>query len=336
MKAAWPRVCFGPETMHSRMFAVVAGLAGAVGACSLGEENVVNVREIAQTEALDAGAATQVKPSGVSTTSSSCTGSRFTKPDLSRLKACKTGGHCYASSAVPAKIQSALIPCDSPGESCVPDEILLAGGDKIRQCTQPDNLKSYVGGGGGCVTLALLPELEQKAGAALKQQECNEGQVCVPCTDPRDKSDTPFCQPTGVLDDTCSTSATGDGGSPVPQSASPPTEQPCCTTDGESRGVCTSDAILPEGDKDAMPQDVCAKGKVCMPAAMLKGDGKPCDSGIIGGPGVCLGRCFNNLLKIGGLLQLLKADVCDEAELCVPCGVLKSQMPEGVPVPGCK
>ena len=27
----------------------------------------------------------------------------------------------------------------------VPGEILLAGGDKIRQCTQPDNLKSYVG-----------------------------------------------------------------------------------------------------------------------------------------------------------------------------------------------
>lgn len=310
----------------------VMGMSASMGACSLGEENIVNVKEIAQTEATDGGVTATV---GGGTTGSTCASSTFAKPDLSKLAACRPGGHCYAKGAVPAKIQSALIPCEKPGEVCVPDEILLAGGTKIKQCTQPDNLKSYVGEGGGCVTLALLPELEQKAGAMLEQQQCDQGQVCVPCTDPRDKSETPFCQPTGVFEGTCLDSEAVDGG-PVGATASPAPEQACCTSNGKSSGVCTSDAILPENDKEAMPQDVCAKGNVCMPAAMLKGEGKACDSGIIGGPGVCLDRCFNTFLKIGGTLRVLQTDICAESELCVPCGILKSQMPKGVPVPGCQ
>jgi hypothetical protein len=98
-------------------------------------------------------------------------------------------GHCYPQDKLPRATPGELFsPCDDPSEACVPDELLLAGGKKLKSCTQPDAVKAVTGDGGGCVTIALLPEVQRQAGPFLKQQECEPDQVCMPCKNPQDNS----------------------------------------------------------------------------------------------------------------------------------------------------
>ena len=302
--------------------------------CTIGGETIVN--EHAAAVSTDAGAASPASTSAAKSAGATCAGGKLVAVDVSKLKTCKAHGHCYPTNKLPATTPGPLFPpCDDASEACVPDEILTAGGKKLKPCTQPDSIKSVAGPGGGCVTLKLLPEVEAKAGQFLQRRECDVDQVCVPCKNPEDNSDSPFCSEIGVYEDACEAGTAAPKGTSA-EAGAPAAGMPCCTANGKSNGVCMPASVLPADKKDAMPQDTCAPADVCMPAAMVQGKGTSCNAGLLLGKGVCMDRCFNTMLKIAGVLRAIPQDACGETELCTPCSVLEEQMPPGIAVPGCR
>ncbi len=252
---------------------------------------------------------------GDSSPSSSCGTDDYVKPDLSTLTACGSGkGHCYDKTKVPLADQ--MTACTDASQVCVPDDILEADGSKPKGCTS-------IVGPGGCVTASLFPEIEKQGGGALKQDVCDAGQLCVPCTDPtHNNAPTPFCQPIGVHKNACGAPApAGDaGGAPLPA---------CCTSNGKSHGVCLPDSAIPASQQSSTSQQECATGNKCVPAAFVAGTPVKCDSGLFGS-GVCMDGCFNSMLSIGGQIGLLSSKGCDTSELCIPCSFVSGQG-----VPGC-
>jgi hypothetical protein len=298
----------------------------------LGGETIVNERTAPLTDS-DAGTGSSSSTTQAQSTGATCSGGTFTKPDLSKLKACQSGGHCYAKEKIPSNTAGALAPCEDASQLCVPDEILNAGGQKLKQCTQPDAVASVAGKGGGCVNINLLPEVKRQAGQYLKQQECDANTICIPCKNPQNNTDSPFCSEIGVYESACT------GGAPQTAAAATdagPPPMPCCSSNGKSAGVCMSNTILPADQKGAMPQDVCSSADVCMPAAMLQGKGTSCDAGLLFGKGVCMDSCFNTMLKVAGVLHALPQDVCGDTEICTPCDILAKNMPPGIAIPGCQ
>ena len=147
--------------------------------------------------------------------------------------------------------------------------------------------------------------------------------LCVPCKDPRNNgAPTPFCQPIGAHSQACAAgdpTSTGDGGAagtPLPA---------CCTTNGKSNGVCLAETAVPADQRDNTKQDTCAAGNKCLPASLVSG--KPVTCAALLGAGVCLDKCFNDMMKFGGDIGLLGRTTCGTTEVCVPCGLSPTKIP---------
>jgi hypothetical protein len=235
----------------------------------------------------------------------------FTKPDVSKLEACGGGkGHCYDANKI--SFASMLGPCPDASKVCVPNEVLAAGGGKLKSCTS-------IVGPGGCVAASLFPDFEKLGGSALKQDVCDAGLTCVPCTDPRNGgSPTPVCQPIGVHQNACGTIAAPPASAP---SSPPPQAATCC----KGRGSCVSESSIPQAERNSTKSDTCASGNKCVPA----GAPRTCDGGAFG-PGVCVDTCFDLMMPAAASLGLLHTKGCNTTELCVPCGLVMGQG-----VPGC-
>ncbi len=243
----------------------------------------------------------------------------FTKVDPSRLAACGNGlGHCYPRTGVPFAEQ--LTPCGGE-DVCVPDEILTAGGAKLASCTT-----AY--GPGACVTVKLIPALEQQAGSMLKPDVCAASQLCVPCVNPTDNSPTPFCTPAGVHDPSCGGSRGGDAGaSPI---ARPPAAASCCSRNGRASGLCVPTTALPGAIQLVSVQETCASGQSCIPEDFVNNTPRTCNAGSEG-RGVCMNSCFAVSLMYGEMIGMLGQDwACRPGEICAPCSRSVS------PVPGCQ
>jgi hypothetical protein len=213
--------------------------------------------------------------------------------------------------------------CGDVNQACVADEIIKAGGAKLKSCTS-------IIGPGGCITVALIPEIEKQGGSALSQDVCDPGQKCVPCTDPRDaNAPTPFCQPIGVYNEPCTGGAAGGG---AEAGAPPPPPSPCCTnpSTGRSNGVCLAASALPADKVSQMVDDTCAAGEKCAPASLVNNQPSRCYAGA-NGLGVCMDKCFNGLLELAGLFGVMSQDWCGPTELCMPCSFVQGQG-----VPGCQ
>ena len=263
------------------------------------------------------GSATGTASSADST--ATCNTNDFVKADLSKLTACGDGkGHCYAKDKT--SLASTLTACPNAAEVCVPDEILEANGQPLKSCTS-------IIGPGGCVTASLFPDIIAMGGSALKQDVCSASQLCVPCTDPtHGNAPTPFCQPIGVHQSSCSATA----GGAATDAAAPPPSQPCCTTNGKSNGVCISETAIPQSQQSQAPQDTCTTGNKCVPSAFVAGKPVTCSGGLLGA-GVCMDKCFNSMLSLAGGIGILSSEGCGTTELCIPCGLVSGQG-----VPGCK
>ena len=228
-------------------------------------------------------------------------GSAFVKPDLSTLKACGDGlGHCYPGNKVGLPDLKA---CDSPGDVCVPDTALLAGGKKPQACDFYINHKP-----GACTSLLVQHIAQFKD--QLHAESCAPNERCAPCIDPQDGvSDTHLCDDLGVHGEACEAGAAEE---------SPP---PCC----HYAGSCLSKEAVPEGSRANMNRDSCAEGKLCAPAALVSGMPVKCD--VLGADGVCIDLCFAAMLKSTGVV--LRAG-CGPTEVCMPCAIGKGQG-----MPGC-
>ena len=302
----------------------IVAITAAVGtaACTLASPTYISSSEAAVTDdggaaaASSSGSATGT-PSGDGGTAT-CSADDFVKPDLATLKPCgENKGHCYAKDKI--SYASALVPCADAAQVCVPDEILLANGQPLKTCTS-------VAGVGGCVTGTLFPELIKQGGAFLKPDVCGASMLCVPCKDPsHGMAPTGFCEPNGPHKNACGTAAAGaaDGGAAT-------TSAPCCTTNGKSNGVCLPEVAVPEAQRKYTKQDVCPSANKCVPAALVAGAPVTCSGGLFG-PGVCMDKCFNDMMSIAGGIGILSKDKCGSTELCIPCGLVSGQG-----VPGCK
>jgi len=303
----------------------VVGLIGAASAaCTIGSPTLVTTSDD-QTEDGDGGAKT-TKPSDSKGGTPSggpaptCNGTDYAKPDLSKLTACGDGkGHCYDKAKSPMADQ--LVACADATKVCVPDEILLAGGNKLKSCTS-------IIGPGGCINQKLLPEMEKRAGSYLKQDVCDPGLVCAPCNNPEDNNaPTPFCQPIGVHESDCGSGAGGGGTTGGDAGAKP--LQGCCTTKGVSNGVCLPESAIPDAQRSKTKKDTCNTGDKCVPAAMVKNQPVKCSSSF--GAGVCMDQCFDDMMKIAGGIGILGRASCGSTELCIPCSFVSGQG-----VPGCQ
>jgi hypothetical protein len=304
----------------------IVSVAAATGtaACTLDSPTYINSQTPSFTEQ-DGGAASSGNGSSGGATGSTggavtCSAADFVKPDLTKLTACGNGkGHCFAKGKL--SLANMLTACPNAAEVCVPDEILQAGGQPLKSCTS-------IIGPGGCVTASLIPAIEQQGGGALKPDVCTGGQTCVPCTDPtHNGAPTPFCQPIGVHEKECSAASAGgaaDGG------AAPAALPACCTTNGKSNGVCIQDSAIPAAQKDQTKQDTCTSGNKCVPAAFVAGKPVTCTAGLLGS-GVCMDKCFNDMMSFAGGIGILSSAGCGTTEVCVPCSLVSGQG-----VPGCK
>jgi hypothetical protein len=301
----------------------IVTVLAAIGsqACTLGSDTYITAEEgsTSSGDKKDAGPKTDGGGSALSSgpAAATCSGGTFTKPDVSTLTACGDGkGHCYPAAKTPFAPMFGA--CPTASDVCVPDEVLVAGGQKLKTCTS-------IIGEGGCITMALIPEMEAdpRAKAALKQDVCDAGQICAPCTNPEAAGElTPFCQPIGVFGECSGGGATApapDGG------AAPPKPLPtCCSHGSTSSGVCISEAAIPDDQKGQAPVDSCSGGTVCVPKAIFEGKPVVCNSGLLG-KGVCLDSCFNEMMGFASMIGILGKDRCATSEVCVPCTFMSGQ-----------
>jgi hypothetical protein len=221
--------------------------------------------------------------------------------DLSKLEECGKGqGHCY-----PGKKFShadAFEKCEKAGEVCVGDNVLKAAGKPIKKCTSI----AGIGNKGACLNIDLIPEMKKRGSGALKQDVCDEHQVCAPCTDPEhDNAPTGYCEEFGVHEKDCKGGAAAE-------------EEICC----HGMGTCLSPDGVPEDARSDLESESCSGGKLCAPASMVSGQPMKCT--ILGFDGVCLDTCFARMLV--STTTLTRTD-CQVTEVCMPCAVGKGMMP---------
>ncbi len=309
--------------------AIVVGffVAGSsVLGCSLASPTYITSTSESAVDEADAsasGAATGSPGAASGAAATTCNASDFAKVDLAKLTACgpgNKGGHCYAPGKSPMADQLSV--CAGSKDVCVPDTIILAQGKTLKSCT------SGVGTGGGCIPTGFLPALDTQGKGFLKQDVCAAGEICAPCIDPiHGNAATPFCAPIGVHDAECSASggASGDGGAPAPAPL-----VACCTTGGVSNGVCLAESAIPEAQRSSTKADTCTTGNKCVPRAMV--EGKPVTCSSLLGAGVCMDKCFDEMMSLAGGIGILNKANCGATELCIPCSLAQTG---GTKVPGC-
>ncbi len=301
-------------TLRAALGTIVVGLVGS--ACTLASPTYITTQQAK--ESADGGSSTATTASASSSgTTASCKTDDFVEVDLSKLTACQDGkGHCYDKAKIAAG--DMLTACDAAGEVCVPDEMLEAAGKPLKACTS-------IIGDGACVTFDLIPRIKEEGGSALQQDTCDADQKCVPCVDPRNgNAPSGFCEPNGVHENACTAGTSAGGDAPKPELAG------CCTTKGKSNGVCLPESGIPEAQKDSTIEDTCAEGDKCVPAALVKGTPTKCNGGRLMGKGICLDKCFSDMMSIAGTIGVLPQDACGDTEVCVPCRFLKD-----TGAPGC-
>jgi hypothetical protein len=239
-----------------------------------------------------------VMPVRVQSETQTCS-SPFVKPELASLKACGEGkGHCYDKAKVPI---TGLPACEGD-QVCVPDKVLDINGGKLKACT------FFIGQKPG-VCFSNLVEDVAKHINELQKDVCDEDERCIPCIDPTNGEDTHSCEAMGVHEKAC----VGGVGAKV---------ESCC----HGAGACISPDAVPEDQRGDLSQEVCPRGKLCSPAAMVDGNPVQCD--VLGVSGVCLDTCFANMLRPAG--KLMRAG-CGPTEVCLPCIIGKGQG-----MPGCE
>jgi hypothetical protein len=217
--------------------------------------------------------------------------------DPSSLPSCPSGcaGHCVANALVPPEQASQLGSCDA-STLCVPDELITTAGKFIA-----DTCASVAGFEGRCLS-TCIPEVAGQA-AELPQSTCTGGEVCVPCYDPFDGTDTGAC--TLSCD-------------PGPQDP-PQTFPECC----QGWGTCVPTQSVPADQVDKFAQESCAATLTCVPETFLDGSYQPvfCEPSFLiwlltgQDVGACLPQCMPDVASA----PLVDQDVCPDYHLCIPC-----------------
>lgn len=208
---------------------------------------------------------------------------------------CTAGMYCVDTSLVGA-LASKLAKC-SKGV-CAPSKSVLRGGMYI-----PPTCKSTGGFEGRCSNVGVPDIAAQKS--LLPKDICDDNELCAPCFDPRDGSDTGACKQ-----------------APCDAPKNPPqTFAACCG----GRAHCVPSSAVPASSASNLGADSCSGDTpLCAPNELIPMPNvqiKQCAHtfGLL--PGICVSKCA---LPGAPLQTFLQAD-CQDDELCAPC----SQLPAG-------
>jgi hypothetical protein len=222
-----------------------------------------------------------------------------TEPSRVLPRCCEGRGRCAPAEAVPAAVAPNL-DADSCAERqlCVAPESLLANpkGAPVATCRD-----ARIDAEGRCLP-SCLPVVRARA-KQLAQNDCPEGDLCVPCFDPI------LGEPSGA----CSL-----GGDPGPHEP-PSLLSACC--DGQGR--CTPQVFVPESTLGQFDRGTCSDGEdmlcVAPVAALVAPDTfrpESCSDPVLQAEGRCLPECLPQVSAQEGRLR--RAD-CADGNRCVPC-----------------
>lgn len=183
------------------------------------------------------------------------------------------------------------VPDGGEVEKCVPKLFVETLGDFTAEtCTSLD------GAEGRCMS-KCIPLVSAQA-SFLPQAGCASGELCAPCYDPRNGTETGAC---------------GQGCDPG-ATQPPVTFASCCS----NNGLCVPTTAVPAAQLAQLGTDTCTQADhVCAPTKFIDLTYKPktCSS-INGYEGRCIPDCLPAV--VGRASFLPKAD-CDTGELCAPC-----------------
>jgi hypothetical protein len=218
---------------------------------------------------------------------------------------CGGDGACIPKPIVPASQQAQLGKDTCTGADnllCAPKAFTDASVKPVA-CTAPGNVEAR------CLP-ACLPALQANK-ANLRQGTCKAAELCAPCFNPLDGTDTGAC------------SINGDA------PTKPKVVYPgCCPYQSNDRGTCVPGALLSTAQNTQLPQDSCATGTLCAPNIKVKDQTAkfptchvpafsfacPLNQAATGCNGACVPSCI-----AGDLSTFLAQGTCGGGELCAPC-----------------
>ena len=237
------------------------------------------------------------------------------------------GARCVPEAGIGSSADS-FDGCSTPAGSagrCVPDSILIAGKTyRPAACTEP-----LFGGPGACISRCLPQIYKNDQTSILKQATCGEGDLCVPCTNPFDKTNTGACDfPDPVCEDSGVGGGAGSGGAaavscpytgpPIIDPAIFPACSPAC-----GGAHCVPAALVPAAQAKELAGCAAADGGggYCTPDLFIAGAGKSVPKTCTAFAGTSAeGRCSSSCLPaIAAKKDSLVRAECDENELCAPC-----------------
>lgn len=243
---------------------------------------------------------------GVTTNACSQNGDTPKETAKTFASCCSGLGVCVPSSLVPPNQTSQLGPdtCTGTGILCAP-KALTDPTVKPTTCRAPGDME------GRCLP-ACLPPIQAQA-SNLRQVTCKTGELCAPCYNPIDSTDTKACE------------INGD------KPAEAPKPFVSC---GSGRGLCVPTELVPSGLASAIPactgmtgylcaptekvKDINFKYPTCAPQIQVLGITFPPDPTQ---PAVCLPKYIIDFQaqtnpNAGLLLQTVD---CQTGEICAPC-----------------
>ncbi|MBX3227372.1 MAG: hypothetical protein KIT84_13545 [Labilithrix sp.] len=214
--------------------------------------------------------------------------------DTSKFPACGAGGRCVPATAVSEGQRARLDACG--GGLCAPEKQVANAGQYL-----PPTCVSVAGAEGRCLS-TVIKDVAAKKGF-LPQSTCDAGELCAPCFNPADGSDTGACR-------SVSCDAPKEPAKQFPQ---------CC----KGKGRCVPEAAISNPkQKERLGSDGCEEGaELCAPEEDINRTTKrPSCNGklkVLGTTyvGACVSRCTD--LGIKGVF--LDQSTCDGDHVCAPC-----------------
>lgn len=215
------------------------------------------------------------------------------------------GAHCVPAALVPDDQADLLAACNGGDGYCVPDKFIETNGQFLaKTCV------SGAGAEGRCLSVCI-PQVEEQA-AALPVADCDAGEVCVPCFDPRTQEDTGACSLScdqGPTEPPVELTCPWDGPAVIE-----PDTLPACDP------ACGGAHCLPESFVPPEQQALLATcpGGFCTPDAFIESGGETVPESCVSVAGA-EGRCLSTCLQAVQDEPLLPQSTCADDERCAPC-----------------
>ena len=238
--------------------------------------------------------------------------------DVSSFSSCCESGpaRCVPAELVAPRLREFLGSCENGGV-CVPELI-----GPLKDVYIPETCSSLGGLPGACMS-ACVPGVQGFV-SFLNQDICTEGELCVPCVNPLDQTDTGVCQELECSWDYVPDTSPGPDPEPEPGLFDCDNPPPIALIDPESFPSCCEGAhCVPTSlvSEDLLEDvELCSDGvSACVPDDFIKFNGifTPSSCTAPGGlEGRCLSQCLPSVIE--QIDKLVQAE-CDESLLCVPC-----------------